>query len=144
MNKGEVEYAERRALQLFDDWNEATGVFVPRAGYYFEVVACIEDAVHCGVQMALNKEINIKNGELVRGDFPDGESELATLRDTVEWQNKIIEHAKKALEAVDALGWYHDENCHPSSGHCTRKCKERKKVKEIVKGVIAEMEKETI
>lgn len=50
---GEIEFAKRRALNLFDKWNEVTG-FVPKfTSYYYEIQSCIEDAVHCGAQVAL-------------------------------------------------------------------------------------------
>ena len=53
MQKGEVESAERRALNLFDKWNNVTG-FVPiHTSYYYELQGVIEDAVHCGIQQAL-------------------------------------------------------------------------------------------
>jgi len=53
MQKGEVDAAERRALNLFDKWNDVTG-FVPKfTGYYYEIQGCITDAVHCGIQQAL-------------------------------------------------------------------------------------------
>lgn len=52
MTKGEVEYAERRALNLFDKWNDVTG-FVPKfTSYYYELQGIITDAVHCGAQGA--------------------------------------------------------------------------------------------
>lgn len=52
--KGEVDYAVRRALNIFDAWNDATG-YVPKfSGYYYEIQSLIEDAVHCGFQQALN------------------------------------------------------------------------------------------
>lgn len=31
MNIGQIEYAECRALKLFDEWNEVTGCFDPPA-----------------------------------------------------------------------------------------------------------------
>jgi hypothetical protein len=52
MTKGELELAIRRALNLFDQWNDVTG-YVPKAsGYYYEIQCCIESAVHCGAQAA--------------------------------------------------------------------------------------------
>ena len=62
MQKGEVESAERRALNLFDKWNDVTG-FVPKhAGYYYELQSIIKDATHCGIQQAL-KNFKPLNGE---------------------------------------------------------------------------------
>lgn len=49
--KGELEFATRRALNIFDRWNDVTG-FVPKfTGYYYELQGVIEDAVHCGAQV---------------------------------------------------------------------------------------------
>jgi hypothetical protein len=54
MEKGKCDAAERRALNLFDKWNDVTG-FVPKfTSYYYELQACITDAVHCGIQQALD------------------------------------------------------------------------------------------
>jgi hypothetical protein len=53
MNKGQLKDAQRRALNLFDKWNDITGFVQKGTGYYYELQACIEDAVECGVQAAL-------------------------------------------------------------------------------------------
>lgn len=52
MNQGELESAVRRALNLFDQWNQVTGFVKPGTSYYAEIQGCIEDAVHCGAQAA--------------------------------------------------------------------------------------------
>ena len=67
MNNGQVKFAERKAMELFDQWNECVGMFVPGTGYYGEIEACIIDAVHCGIQMALYNKINIEDGSVIRG-----------------------------------------------------------------------------
>lgn len=52
---GVMESAKRRALDIFDKWNEVTG-FVPKhTGYYYEIQGLLEDAVHCGVQELLGE-----------------------------------------------------------------------------------------
>jgi|WetSurMetagenome_2_1015567.scaffolds.fasta_scaffold47250_6 hypothetical protein len=66
MNKGQVDYAERKALELFDNWNNVTGVFEIGSGYYGEIKSCIVDAVHCGIQMVIYDKINIQDGEIIR------------------------------------------------------------------------------
>ena len=53
MKKGQVKSAIRRALNLFDKWNDVTGYVTKHTGYYYEMQAVIEDAVHCGIQEAL-------------------------------------------------------------------------------------------
>lgn len=52
MTKGELELAIRRALNLFDNWNDITGCVPRGTSYYYEIQGCIEDAVHCGAQGA--------------------------------------------------------------------------------------------
>ena len=54
MTIGEVESAERRALNLFDKWVGITGFVVKHTCYYYELQGLIKDAVHCGIQQALN------------------------------------------------------------------------------------------
>lgn len=50
MQKGEVETAERRALNWFDKWNNTTGFVVPHTSYYYEMQGIVKDAVHFGIQ----------------------------------------------------------------------------------------------
>lgn len=52
MTKGELEFSIRRAHNIFDKWNDCTGVFEKFSGYYGEILGVIEDAVHCGAQGA--------------------------------------------------------------------------------------------
>jgi len=62
--KGELEFAKRRALNLFDKWNDCTS-FVPKfTGYYYELQGVIEDAVECGAQMAsgVHEPLEAENG----------------------------------------------------------------------------------
>ena len=53
MNKGQLADAKRRALNLFDKWNDVTGVVEKNTSCYYEMQGVIEDAVGCGAQMAL-------------------------------------------------------------------------------------------
>lgn len=52
MKTGELEAAIRRAMNIFDAWNQETGFVTPHTSYYYEISSCIEDAVHCGAQAA--------------------------------------------------------------------------------------------
>ena len=52
MTKGQLDNATRRALNLFDAWNNITGFVPVHTGYYYEIQSLIEDAVRCGVQGA--------------------------------------------------------------------------------------------
>lgn len=56
MNKGQVEKAERIALNQFDNWNDTVGLFDDDS-YYYEIQGLIKDAVHIGIQMALNGKV---------------------------------------------------------------------------------------
>ncbi len=72
MKLGEVRSAVRRALNLFDKWNDYVGLVRKHTGYYYELQSIIEDAVHCGIQQALNdfkvldseKEIKMEKNKL--------------------------------------------------------------------------------
>lgn len=69
MKTGVVKEAERIALNQLDKWNDITGFVAKHTGYYYEIQGLMEDAVHIGIQMALNgkvefdEEDNIKHGE---------------------------------------------------------------------------------
>ncbi len=57
MKKGQVDRAERYALNAFDNWNNVTGFIQVDTGYYYELQSIIKDAVHIGIQMAINGSI---------------------------------------------------------------------------------------
>lgn len=70
MKKGEVETAERHALNQFDKWNEVTGFVEEHTGYYYELQALLREAVHIGIQMATSRKINFDSeGNLIIPDF---------------------------------------------------------------------------
>ena len=52
---GELRDAVRRALNIFDKWNDCTGAITKGTSTYYEMQGVIEDAVHCGAQAA-NKD----------------------------------------------------------------------------------------
>lgn len=56
MQQGEFDRALRRALTIFDEWNEVTGVFSPGSSWRYEVEAIIKDAVDIGVRAALGRD----------------------------------------------------------------------------------------
>lgn len=64
MQKGQHEYATRKAHELFDAWNDVTGVFPKFTGYYYEILAVVEDAVRVGSMVALGVDFEIKDGEI--------------------------------------------------------------------------------
>jgi hypothetical protein len=61
MNKGQMADAKRRALNLFDQWNDVTGYFHKNTGYYYEIQGVIEDAVECGAQAALEVCVQLES-----------------------------------------------------------------------------------
>jgi hypothetical protein len=50
VTRGELDFAIRRAMNILDQWIDATGVIDPRTSYYYELQSVVEDAVHCGAQ----------------------------------------------------------------------------------------------
>ena len=52
MTAGALADAKRRALNLFDAWNDVSGAVVKATGTYYELQSVIEDAVECGAQAA--------------------------------------------------------------------------------------------
>jgi hypothetical protein len=53
MNQSQIDAAVRRAMSIFDNWLDTTGLVEKHGGYYCELSGLIEDAVHCGAQEAL-------------------------------------------------------------------------------------------
>ena len=53
MKRGQLADAKRRALNIFDEWNNVTGYVEKHTGYYYELQSVVEDAVECGAQAAL-------------------------------------------------------------------------------------------
>lgn len=68
MTRGELAFAKRKALELFDAWNDVTGCFQLGTSYYSEICAVIEDAVEVGAMTALEVKFTIKDGELIKLD----------------------------------------------------------------------------
>lgn len=53
MTRGEQANAERAALNMFDEWNDCTGVVDTGTSYYWEMQGVIREAVDIGVRAAL-------------------------------------------------------------------------------------------
>lgn len=70
MQKGQVEYAQRKALEMFDAWNDVTGFVEKFSGYYYEITAIIKDSVDVGAMVALDVPFEIKDGNIVRDERP--------------------------------------------------------------------------
>ncbi len=67
MQIGQSNYAKRRALEIFDKWNDVSGFCEKFSSYYYEICAVIEDAVEIGSMVALNVPFKIVGGELFKG-----------------------------------------------------------------------------
>ena len=61
--RGEIDFAVRRAHNIFDNWNDVTGKFEKFSGYYYEMQSVIKDAVHCGFQRALGDHKTLESEE---------------------------------------------------------------------------------
>ena len=59
VGEGVLDMAIRRARNLFDRWNDVTGFADKPSGYYYEILACIDDAVHCGARAACGCTITL-------------------------------------------------------------------------------------
>lgn len=107
MNKGQIEYAERQALKLFDEWNEVTGCFDPPAtsGWYHELVEIIKDAVHCGIQTVMFGDVKTdEDGEVIRHrvENPDDEQlEKQALKELCEESTEKTEQFLNDLEEFE-------------------------------------------
>ncbi len=71
MKRGQVEKAERLALNEFDKWNDVTGFVQEDTGYYYELQAVITDAVHIGIQMATNGKVNFNKEGILEKESED-------------------------------------------------------------------------
>jgi hypothetical protein len=79
MKKGQVDYAVRRALALFDQWNDVTGFVPVGTGYHGEIESIIEDAVHCGIQVALYGDIKSNaDGCIIRERRPADDTKVTS------------------------------------------------------------------
>ena len=68
MKQGELDNAIRRALNLFDAWNDVAGAISKHTSAYYEILGVIEDVVHCGAQ-ARAKVYRPLDGETSYGHF---------------------------------------------------------------------------
>lgn len=59
MTKGQLEYAQGKARELFNKWLETTGLVQEHSAYYYELIACIDDAVDVGARVACGQKIII-------------------------------------------------------------------------------------
>lgn len=66
MTKGKVIRAEAYAIVSLDQWIDQTGAIDRHTGYHSELESLIVDAVHIGIQMALNGKVEFdEDGNIV-------------------------------------------------------------------------------
>ena len=116
LTRNMVAEAERRALHCFDAWNDVAGIFVSRNSYYGEITGVIEDAVHCGIQMAMFGDVQVdEDGSPIRGRFlpcpGKAVEEIARLkverdeaRANYRWMVERAADGKPGLEGYRELG----------------------------------------
>lgn len=77
MNDGQLSDAKRRALNIFDNWNQVTGAIPHGCSTYYEMQSILEDAVHCGAQAATGdfKRLDGEEGPIAGAPQSDGGSE---------------------------------------------------------------------
>ena len=63
MEDGQRDYARRKALEIFDKWNDITGCFPKFSGYYYEMCSLVQDAADIGSLVALGVDFVIKDGK---------------------------------------------------------------------------------
>lgn len=70
MQKGELEYAIRKAQDVFDQWNNCTGLIPKFCGYYYEALSVIETATKIGARIACGLKVEFdKNGNLIDNEY---------------------------------------------------------------------------
>ena len=94
ITKGRIATARRRAENKLDEWNDIAGIFVKNTGYYFEIQSVIEDAVHCGVQAALE----------VEEPLPSEKKDIGVEEDRVELKGKGSKPSIEEIEKANAEG----------------------------------------
>lgn len=57
---GEIAYAKRKALAVFDEWVDCTGYIGRFSSQYYEIQGCIEDAVDIAFDVAFDGRKNIR------------------------------------------------------------------------------------
>lgn len=85
MNKGTVSDAERKALNVLEEWNDVTGALDVNGSWYRECQSVVEDAVHIGIQMALYGKVEFDKDGQVKKCISEAEQ---LLQDTVTGEGR--------------------------------------------------------
>ena len=66
IQKGQIDYAVRKAQETFDTWNDCTGLIPKFSGYYYEALGAIEEAAIIGIRVATGYKIRFDaDGKLI-------------------------------------------------------------------------------
>ena len=68
MDKGQVEYAVRKAREACDRWNDVTGLIPKFSGYYYELLGVVEDAAKIGARVASGYVVRFDESGLLIDD----------------------------------------------------------------------------
>lgn len=109
MTKGQVEKAERLALNQFDKWNDVTGFVGVNTSYEYEIQSLIKDAVHIGIQMSINGKVEFdEEGNVKTPDSEQVETDRTELNDSVRFSYWLMENCELAED--NSLWSYHGED----------------------------------
>ena len=97
MKVSQIEYAKRRALQVFDEWLDVTGLVERHSGYYDELCSLIETAVDIGSMVALEVPFHIND---------DGEA----VEDKHEYEDKVTKNVYNVKIVPCTTGPFTDGN----------------------------------
>ena len=118
MNEEQVAYAVRRALSVFDQWNDVADLVNPGESFYGDLVHVIEDAVHIGIQMASMKDVAIdEHGNVMRSS---PESIPVMYESHENMLQKAFDHVHGAAERLmKDLNAYHARPAYETAGNVT-------------------------
>lgn len=71
LDKSKTAEVVKRAHNIFDKWNDVTGVFEKHSGYYAEIQGVIEDVVLCSIQSALGTRRTLEGEDCERCELCD-------------------------------------------------------------------------
>lgn len=110
MTKGQVEKAERIALNQFDKWNDVTGFVGENTSCQYEIQSLMKDAVHIGIQMSVNGRVEFDEDGNVRthGSVPGDVGEEQIPNDSVLFSYWLMENC--TLSEDNSLWSYEAED----------------------------------
>lgn len=95
MTKGQVEKAERIALNQFDKWNDVTGLVGDHTSYYFELQSLMEEAVHIGIQMSIDGLVKFdQDGNVKTHESGQDESDEEDLNEPILFSYWLMENCE--------------------------------------------------